>query len=150
MKITFSQLQFEIENERIYLLSSAGKKTTFAEVQVCGENKDTHMGVKMANSSEGNRLRYVSHTQTKDHLEIVQKSDLVQVKTVFNAYMGASSMQIYTEVTNITDEEIILEEVLTSMGLRAGKEFEKQVMPCAFGCNFFLPFETPLLYHTTK
>lgn len=36
MKITFSQLQFEIENERIYLLSSVGKKTAFAEIQVYG------------------------------------------------------------------------------------------------------------------
>lgn len=56
MKITFSQLQFEIEDEKIYLLSSVGKKTTFAEIQVCGENKDTHMGAKMANSSEGKSL----------------------------------------------------------------------------------------------
>ena len=109
------QIEYIFKDNRI-LLTKCGNVAYelgagFAEVQVCGENKDTHMGVKMANSSEGNRLRYVSHTQTKDRLEIVQKSDLVEVKTVFNAYMGGSSVQIYTEVTNIADEEIVLEEV---------------------------------------
>ena len=111
MKITFGQLQFEIENERIYLLSSQNKKSNFVEVQVCGENKDTHMGVKMANSSEGARLRFVSHTQLEDYLEIVQQSDLVEVKTVFNAYSNGSFMRIYTEVKNVADKEIVLEEV---------------------------------------
>lgn len=111
MKITFGQLQFEIENERIYLLSSQNKRSNFAEVQVCGENKDTHMGAKMANSSEGNRLRYVSHAQTENTLEIVQKSDLIEVKTVFSSYENTNAIRIYTEVKNIADEEIVLEEV---------------------------------------
>ncbi len=109
------QISYIVKDDKI-LLSKCGSVQNefgvgFVGVQVCGENKDTHMGAKMANSSEGNRLRYVSHTRTKDRLEIVQQSDIVQVKTVFNTYMGTSSVQIYTEVTNIAKEEIVLEEV---------------------------------------
>jgi len=115
MKICFSKLKFQIEKNKICILNE-----NFVEVQVCGENKDTHMGAKMANSSEGNRLRYVSHTQTDTMLEIVQKSELVEVKTVFTAYDDTNAIRIYTEVKNISNEEIVLEEVssfvLTGLG----------------------------------
>ena len=56
MEIKFNDLIFEIQNERILL---GGR--SFVEIQICGENKDTHLGAKMANSSEGRRLKYVSH-----------------------------------------------------------------------------------------
>ncbi len=60
--ISFKNLQFEMQ-ERNILLTRCGNlcrlKSRFAEVQAAGENKDTHMGAKMANSSEGGRLRYV-------------------------------------------------------------------------------------------
>ena len=111
MRIGFNQLQFEIADKKVYFLSSQNKRNNFVEVQVCGENKDSHMGAKMANSSEGTRLRYVSHVQKGNILEIVQKSELLEVKTVFNEYMGCSSVRIYTEVKNIAEEEIVLEEV---------------------------------------
>ena len=57
----------------------------------------------MANSSEGARLKYVTHTQTKNTLEIVQKSELVEVKTVFTAYDDSNAIRVYTEVKNISN-----------------------------------------------
>ena len=115
MKIVFQNLIFEVENNVVRLVRFGGfvysNGGIFTEVQVCGENKDTHLGVKMVNSSEGRRLRYVSHLQTDNRLEIVQTSGLVEVKTIFNTYTNTSCLQIHTEVKNISREQIVLEEV---------------------------------------
>ena len=62
-KISFCNLEFVIDDEKIYLTRIGNidtGKSGFAEVQICGENKPTHLGAKMANSSEGLRLSYVS------------------------------------------------------------------------------------------
>jgi alpha-galactosidase len=76
----------------------------------------------MVNSSEGRRLRYVSHQQTDNVLIIIQRSSLVEVKTVFTAYEDTNAVRVYTEIKNITKEEIVLEEVsaftLTGFGKR--------------------------------
>lgn len=109
MDIIFGNLRFVIENKKISL-QRFGVDFSFAEVQVCGENKDTHMGAKMANSSEGCRLEYVSHTLTDHSLEILQKTPLVEVKTVLTSYDDTNAVSAYTEVKNISDKEIILEE----------------------------------------
>ena len=115
MQIQFGKMLFEVRGNKISLLSFGGytriQESNFVEVQVCGENKDTHLGAKMVNSSEGKRLEYVAHTQTENRLDIVQRSPLIEVKTTFNAYMGTSSVQIYTEIKNISAQEIVLEEV---------------------------------------
>lgn len=123
-EIKFYGLHFVIKDEKIILSRCNRLKNVndcgFVEVQICGENKDTHLGTKMANSSEGRRLCYVSHTQTDKTLEIVQKCDLVEVKTVFIAYDDTNAIRVYTEVKNVSNEEIVLEEVsafvLTGLG----------------------------------
>ena len=61
----------------------------------------------MARSSEGEKLVYVSHTQSDNCLEIVQKTDLIEVKTVFVGYDNTNAVRVFTEVKNITDKEII-------------------------------------------
>ena len=115
MQIQFGEMLFEVRGNKIGLISFGGytriQENNFVEVQICGENKDTHLGAKMVNSSEGKRLEYVSHTQTETSLEIVQRSALIEAKTTFNAYMGTSSVQVYTEIKNISTQEIVLEEV---------------------------------------
>jgi len=119
----FKDFLFEVREQQICLLSFGGFKGVggqFAEVQISGENKDTHMGVKMVNSSEGNRLKYLSHTQSDERLEIVQRSPLVEVKTTFVAYMGTSSVRIYTEIKNISSQEIVLEESSAFVGACLG------------------------------
>ncbi len=115
MTIQFKHLQFCIENECVYLASigtlTLTERAPFCEVQIAGEIKDSHLGIKMINSSEGRRLRYASHTLTKDTLEIVQESALVRVTTAFTAYDDGNGVQIRTCVTNRSPEPIVLEEV---------------------------------------
>ena len=113
--ICFKNLTFEIVDEKIRLtkwgsfqnLSDYG----FVEIQIAGENKISHDGIKMINSSEGARLCYVSHTLDENTLSIVQQSTLVRVETVFTAYDDTNAVRIYTKVTNISGTDIILEEV---------------------------------------
>ncbi len=115
MQIVFGSLTFVVEGEKIVLRQFGNVHNDgdngFVEVQVCGENKDTHLGAKMAHSSEGRRLRYVSHSLTGNRLEIVQCSALVEVKTVFTAYDDTNAFSVRTEVKNIAETEIVLEEV---------------------------------------
>ena len=68
MQVQFKDLVFEVVGEKVLLTKcgyiSAPEGRTFVEVQICGENKNTHLGAKMARSSEGEKLVYVSHTQS--------------------------------------------------------------------------------------
>ena len=113
----FAGLKFIINDGCIYLQDfcnfKGAAKAPFVEVQICGENKDTHLGAKMVNSSEGKRLQYVSHKQVDNRLEIVQRSPLIETKTTFISYMGTSSLRICTEIKNISSKKIVLEEVST-------------------------------------
>ena len=115
MQIQFKGLVFELVNDKIFLHTCGNYRNdagrAFAQVTVCGENKQSHLGAKMFNSSEGERLTYLSHTQTENCLEIVQRSPMVEIKTTFIGYDDTNAVRIFTEVKNITDEEIILEEV---------------------------------------
>lgn len=92
----------------------------FAQIQIAGENKDTHMGAKMVNSSEANRLTYKSHTISDNTLIVVQESPNVRCETVFEGYDDTNAIRVHTVVTNITDAPIVLEEVsafcLTGIG----------------------------------
>ena len=78
MEINFRFLHFEIKDKKITM-----NNKPFAEIQIAGENKDSHLGNKMVLSSEGRRLNYLSHSQEENALTIYQQSDLVLVKTVF-------------------------------------------------------------------
>ena len=115
MQIQFRDLVFELVGEKILLTKcgyiQAPEGRTFVEVQICGENKNTHLGAKMARSSEGGKLIYLSHTQSDNCLEILQKTELIEVKTVFIGYENTNAVRVYTEVKNIADREIVLEEV---------------------------------------
>ncbi|MBQ4071919.1 MAG: alpha-galactosidase [Clostridia bacterium] len=113
MNIEFNGLNFLIKDGRIRLtrygdiaLSEEGE--CFVEVHLAGEHKDTHMGAKMTSSSEGDRLRYVTHTLSEESLDIVQRSEKVQTVTHLVRY--GSVTRIYTEVKNISNGDIIIEE----------------------------------------
>lgn len=125
MKITFGALTFDIADGKVCLSSFGGiaaqEGAGFAEVQVCGENKNTHMGAKMTCSSEGKRLTYVSHTQTESELVIIQRSELVEVKTVFLRYGDTETVRIRTEVKNIAPEDIVIEEAAAFVLYGIGK-----------------------------
>ena len=81
----------------------------FVEAQVSGENKDSHLGAKMICSSQGAKLRYVSHRLDGDKLVVTQRSDNLQAVTTFTfgAYDGYA---VQTAYTNIGNETLTLEE----------------------------------------
>ena len=115
MTFQFGHMQFCIENDRIFLTGVQGFSLVgaapFCEVQIAGEIKDSHLGIKMINSSEGKKLRYISHALTDHSLEIVQASELVRVNTTFTMHGDGNGVQIRTRVTNTSSEPIVLEEV---------------------------------------
>ena len=115
MTFQFGHLQFCIENEHILLTGAQGfplvGQSPFCEIQIAGEIKDSHLGIKMINSSEGRKLRYVSHLLEQNTLQIVQESDLVRATTTFTMHEDGNGVQISTRVTNIFAEPLVLEEV---------------------------------------
>ena len=125
MQFEFGALKFDVFKDKIALLRCALIQHPgygFVEVQIAGENKDTHLGAKMARSSEGRRLQYVSHTQTENRLVIIQRSPLVEVQSVFEKYPDTNAIRTYTVVKNISNREIILEEVSAFTALGIGEQ----------------------------
>ena len=115
MSFSFANIVFEIVGDRIFITQvgnfAKGISRPFAEVQIAGENKITHMGVKMINSSEGEKLKYVSHEEKDGILTVVQESELVRVTTVFTNYGDCDAVRIKTSVENISSNPLVLEEV---------------------------------------
>ena len=102
----FQKLIFVVKDGKVRL-----NGLPIVEVQIAGEKKDSHFGLKTIRSSEGEKLNYVSHTLSDSSLEIIQRSDLITVKTVLSAYSDAFGFKVYSEITNISDRTITLEEV---------------------------------------
>ena len=112
--IQFKNLVFTVEDNAIKLQNAdvfSQLNSDIVQVQVAGENKDTHMGAKMVHSSESGHMRYVSHTADGNSLKIVQESTNVRCDTVFEGYDDTNALRVHTVVTNITEAPIILEEV---------------------------------------
>ena len=123
MYIEFGELLFDIWEDKIALKRCGHIEHNgygFVEVQISGENKDSHLGAKMAYSSEGRRLRYISHEQTDNKLVITQRSDLVEVRSIYEKYGDTNAIRTCTVVKNITDKEIVLEEVSAFSALGIG------------------------------
>ena len=112
--INFKNISFEIENEKILLTDIGnlhGLKSGICEVHVSGGMKKTHRGIKLCDSSEGVLFRYVSHNISENRLEINEESPNVSATTVFEFFDDTNSIRAYTTVTNISKENIVLEEV---------------------------------------
>lgn len=72
MKFTFKNLYFNIENKKITLsLTENGVYAPFSEVQIAGENKDSHLGAKLIKTSQSAALEFVNKVQPK----IISKSN---------------------------------------------------------------------------
>lgn len=114
VEINFYDLTFSLVDDKILLtdIGRFAKNETgrFCEVQVAGENKKA-FGVKMINSSECDKLVYVSHSISPQKLIIIQKSQLVEVTSTFIRYDDSNSFRVRTSVKNITDSDLVLEEV---------------------------------------
>ena len=97
MEIRFQHLLFQVNDDKIRLTDCghfhSNRGFGIAEVQIAGENKPTHLGAKLIRSSEGDRLKYVSHEMTDRALCIVQESDLVRVQTLFLGYSDTNTIE---------------------------------------------------------
>lgn len=107
--LSFAEAGHSIKIQKIDCF--ADLESCFVEVQLAGENKDTHMGAKMVRSSEANRLTYQTHRISGNTLTVVQESPNVRCETVFETYDDTNAIRVHTVVTNITDAPIVLEEV---------------------------------------
>lgn len=126
MRLRFKKLEFEIRGDKI-LMTKCGSIVSangcpFVEVQVCGEHKDTHLGIKMVHSSEGAKFRYRSHEQSENCLKIVQESELVRAITTIVGYADTDTIRVDTTVENISSQEIILDEVSAFVAYGIGKK----------------------------
>ena len=110
MEITFKGMRFSFDIEKP---AEGGfiercDVSPIVEVQIVGERKP--IDSRMFNTSEKERLRYVSHSVNERELVVIQRSELVEVRSHFLSY-GKSAIRSYTEVKNISGTEIILEHV---------------------------------------
>ncbi len=112
--IAFGNLTFLKDKDRL-LLDGIGclqnLKSCFAQVQIAGENKNSHMGAKMGVSSEGDRLKLIDIQANDCQLTVLQQSPSVQVVSCFSVYGDTNAVRIETTVKNILDTPIVLEEV---------------------------------------
>ena len=125
MKINFGSLCLEIANEKIRVVSFGDivspADLPFSEVHISGENKDTHLGAKLTNSSEGRQLKYISHELSPTELSVIQESKLIRVKTVFTSYKNSAAIRIHSEITNISSEKFVIEEASAFVLAGSGK-----------------------------
>ncbi len=131
MEFQFAELIFKILNDKIYMTKCGSFEATqdfdtnpgayrFVEVQLAGEHKNSHEGIKMGVSSEGPELKYISHEIKDNELVIIQRSERIEAKSVFISYPDTKTIRTYTEVTNITEQSIALEEVSVFKGMNFG------------------------------
>ena len=128
-QINFKNLVFNIIDGKIFLTKwgcvcrKEGQEISwfnFCEATISGENKDTHLGVKLAFSSEWNKWKYLGHEISENDLKITLSSPKVQAEVVFTGFDDTNAVRVYTVYTNISNEEIALEEAsaiaLTGLG----------------------------------
>jgi len=118
MNFSWNGLEFSIIKDIPYItrfksitVDESIPSTPIAEVHIEGEMRPSPSGTKLISSSEGHRLKYLSHECDDTSLTVTMRSALIEARVVFNSYSDSSAIRVHTEVTNISDREIILEDV---------------------------------------
>ena len=118
MEIKFKNLVFEVLDGKIQI-SRIGELIltggTIAEIHIAGEDKPQNFGAKLGNSSEGEKLLYSYHEEKNDSLIICQSSTLLRARTVFTAFENTQTIQVHTQIENISQTDIFVEEVSAFM-----------------------------------
>ena len=112
--IDFKNISFVTEDGNLFLTDIGNLhnlKSSICQVHISGGFKKTHRGNKLCDSSEGVLFKYVSHEISDNKLIIKQESSTVSANTVFEFYEDTNAIRAYTVVTNISEEDIVLEEV---------------------------------------
>lgn len=110
MEFDFSFLKFVVSDEKIYLKGCENKLFPFTEINVAGENKDSHFGVKTICASESD-LRYVSHGISNNSLAVVQQGKRLRVSTYFRRIPRGDCVSIYTEIENVSENPVVVDQV---------------------------------------
>lgn len=141
MEFTWKQLSFKLTDEILYLtrfgsisIDENTKGAPLAEVNIEGEMKPSPIGTKHVQSSEGGRLKYASHKCDDRKLTIIMRSELIEARVIFDAYADTSAIRVHTEVTNISDREIILDEVSSFVlaGIGGFNPYTEDIELCRF------------------
>ena len=118
MDFKWNDLEFTLIDDIPYItrfgnitIDEGTKSAPLAEVNLEGEMRPFPIGTKHANSSEGRRLKYVKHESDNNRLTVTMRSELIEVKVVFDSYDDTSAIRVHTEVTNISKKAIVLEDV---------------------------------------
>lgn len=118
MDFSWNSLKFTLIDDVPYLtrfgnitINEGTKGAHLAEIQIEGEMKPAPCGTKHILSSEGNQLKYISHSCDDHVLTVTMRSKLVEARVIFDAYDDTSAIRVHTEVTNISESEITLESV---------------------------------------
>lgn len=121
MIIEFNLLKFMLLDDRIVLVSAdkagAGEDKSLhsfchiCEVHIAGDNRLVQAGAKQFCSSQWDKLKYVSHKVKDNVLTIIQRSQTVEVNSIYQAYDDTNTIRSYTTVKNISDSDIVLEYV---------------------------------------
>ena len=80
------------------------------EVQISGEDKPTHLGCKLINSSEGSRFAAQPFEERAGCVVARQQSPFVRAETILCPH-ACGVLTAYTQIENISDSGIELEEV---------------------------------------
>ena len=116
MKITFKNLEFNINEENKISLTKCGhyygtKGFPFVEIQISGDNRPANAGMKCVGASESDTLRYKIHKIYGDRVVITQTSEKLCVKTYFVTYNDTNAIRVYSEIENISEKSLTLDEV---------------------------------------
>lgn len=122
-------LNFVIDNNKIYLRKEIKEKDNLSkdqewvlnhssfivEVQISGRCTTIHSGDRYIGCSESNTLEYVSHNISNfeygEILEIIQRNDICEVRTFYKEYKKAKTIQCYSKIKNISNNDFTLEYI---------------------------------------
>lgn len=142
------KLTFEKEDNTLYLTdltvgntvlrSKHSKNAAFHQIQIAGGDRDAHHGAKHLAAGESAASEFADFQQqkTSDGTEycFVFRTKRLKIKTSFRFYNGLNAFRVYNSVTNISEEDICLEEVnaLLLGGLGCGGEVSAYDSLCLY------------------
>ncbi len=104
------------------------------EIHISGTNPAITLGVKHKGESLPYVLKYVSHEETDDELVFTLESGLVRAKLHYVFYEDAKVVRSYSEVENVSGEDIGL-EYISSFALYGFKCPSKVYIPHSAWCQ---------------
>lgn len=113
------------------------RRYTLVEVHCTGENQHDHHGGKHTGSNPGGNIpRYIEHRDTRNDagrkLEIVQESDRLRIVSHIQFFDGIPVARCWTDVSNISTENVGLEYVSSFALAGITKEQGREVMEDAY------------------